>query len=178
MFIYSFCIYNIREYLCSIQVHGRYCSSTSRYLYRIYRPGLFILSQLWPIVGLGVWANFSFGGTHDESGVSIPLNASYIYGTNHKFELGIGITYAPGINIRQLPDLSISGIIGYRYQSVDGSFLVRVVYVHFLSDEGIITSAGIGLGIAFWFSMILFGINIYRLRDVNFIRTKMTVLMK
>ena len=103
--------------------------------------------------GLGVWANINFSSTRDESGVVIPLNASYVYGSNHKFELGLGITFAPNVTLHDgtnhIHDLSITGIIGYRYQPIDGGFLFRGGMVPILGDEGIIESFGLSLGIAF-----------------------------
>ena len=103
--------------------------------------------------GLGVWSNISFSSTDNESGVVIPLNASYVYGSNHKFELGLGFTIAPNVTLHDgtnhINDLTITGIIGYRYQPIDGGFLFRGGMVPVLGDEGIIESFGLSFGLAF-----------------------------
>ena len=103
--------------------------------------------------GLGVWANISFSSTDNESGVVIPLNVSYVYGSNHKFELGLGFTIAPNVTLHDgtnhVHDFTITGIIGYRYQPIDGGFLFRGGMVPVLGDEGIIESFGLSFGLAF-----------------------------
>ncbi len=106
-------------------------------------------------VGIGFWAEISYsffnGGETEvrESGVTIPVNASYLFGGNHKFELGLGFTYAPGITYSGFSDWMITALIGYRYQPIDGGFLIRAGVVPIFGDEEIFTYAGIGLGIAF-----------------------------
>ena len=99
-------------------------------------------------VGIGFWAEL-FGSGNSESGVTIPVNASYLLGGNHKFELGLGFTVAPGITYSGLSNWMITALIGYRYQPIDGGFLIRVGVVPIFGDEEIFTSAGIGLGYAF-----------------------------
>jgi len=100
-------------------------------------------------VGIGLWAQITMGSGSGKSGVTIPVNASYLYGGNHKFELGLGFTFAPDIPYSGLSDLMITALIGYRYQPIDGGFLIRAGVVPIFGDEEIFTSAGIGLGIAF-----------------------------
>ena len=100
-------------------------------------------------VGIGFWAEINFSSSRNESGVTIPVNASYLFGGNHKFELGVGFTFAPDISIRNLSDWMITAFIGYRYQPIDGVFLFRAGAVPILGDEGIIKFFGFGLGFAF-----------------------------
>ena len=103
--------------------------------------------------GLGLWASFSF--SRSESGVTIPINISYLYGYNHKFELGVGYTFAPDISLK-LGDGKITSpgtlttIIGYRYQAIDGGFLFRVGVAFYLTAKEAITGMG-GLSFGYVF---------------------------
>jgi hypothetical protein len=104
--------------------------------------------------GLGFWANLRIGG-NEESGVTIPLNISYLFGGNHKFELGLGYTLAPDISL-QLGKGTITSpgtlttIIGYRYQPIDGGFLFRIGVVYYLTAEEATTiMVGLSFGYAF-----------------------------
>ena len=100
-------------------------------------------------VGIGYWVEISFSSSSDESGITIPLNASYLFGGNHKFELGLGLTLAPGITYNELSDWIITALIGYRYQPIDGGFLIRAGLVPIFEDDGIIGFFGLGLGFSF-----------------------------
>jgi len=104
--------------------------------------------------GLGFWININFSSTKDESGVTIPVNVSYLFGGNHKLELGIGYTLAPNLSINIddewiHSDGLITAVIGYRYQPVDGGFLFKTGFVPILGDEGIIRYFGFSLGYVF-----------------------------
>ena len=100
-------------------------------------------------VGIGIWATISMGSGSGHNGVTIPVNASYLYGGNHKFELGLGFTFAPNITIEHLSDLIFTALIGYRYQPIDGGFLIRAGLVPIFGDDGIIGFFGLGLGFSF-----------------------------
>ena len=103
--------------------------------------------------GLGFWAKHIISDS-GESGVTIPINISYLFGYNHKFELGIGYTFVP--ETIKFEDITITSpgtittIIGYRYQAIDGGFLFRIGVVFFLADEGKIAGIG-GLSIGYAF---------------------------
>ena len=104
--------------------------------------------------GLGFWANLRIGGT-EESGVTIPLNISYLFGGNHKFEFGVGYTIAPDISFELGKGTitspgTLTTIIGYRYQAIDGGFLFRIGVVFYLTAEETITGMG-GLSFGYTF---------------------------
>ena len=103
--------------------------------------------------GLGFWAKNIISDS-GESGVTIPINISYLFGYNHKFELGVGYTFVPEtfkVEDRTITSPgTITTIIGYRYQAIDGGFLFRIGSVFYLVDEGTITgSGGVSFGYAF-----------------------------
>ena len=104
--------------------------------------------------GLGLWADFRIGGS-EESGVTIPMNLSYLFGGNHKFELGVGYTLAPDISLKLEKGIitspgTLTAIIGYRYQAIDGGFLFRIGVVFYLTAEEAITGmGGLSFGYAF-----------------------------
>ena len=104
--------------------------------------------------GLGVWANLS-SSSNNESGVTIPINMSYLYGYNHKLELGVGYTIAPDISLKLEKGKitspgTVTTIIGYRYQAIDGGFLFRVGVVFYLtSEEAIAGNGALSFGYAF-----------------------------
>lgn len=104
--------------------------------------------------GLGFWASIEISGTGpDKSGITIPIYAGYLYGGNHNFELGIGLTLAPGVSYEFAQEFTsdwmITTFIGYRYQPIDGGFLFRVGYAPIFGNEGMIKYGGIALGYAF-----------------------------
>ena len=104
--------------------------------------------------GLGLWANLS-SSSNSESGVTIPINMSYLYGYNHKLELGLGYTIAPDISLKLEKGKitspgTLTAIIGYRYQAIDGGFLFRVGVAFYLTTEEAITGmGGLSFGYAF-----------------------------
>ena len=103
--------------------------------------------------GLGFWAK-NLISSSGESGVTIPINMSYLYGYNHKFELGIGYTFVTEtfkVEDRTFTSPgTLTAIIGYRYQAIDGGFLFRVGVAFYLTTEEAITGmGGLSFGYAF-----------------------------
>jgi hypothetical protein len=104
--------------------------------------------------GIGFWVKIRIGGTSKgKSGVTIPVNASYLLGGNDKFELGVGFTYAPDISSHFSSDFTsdwmITTFIGYRYQPIDGGFVFRVGLGPIFGNEEVISFGGISFGYAF-----------------------------
>lgn len=88
---------------------------------------------------------FGFWGWFGDSGVVVPVGASYLFGHSHKIELGIGYTFLTGSN--KYNGLS-TALIGYRYQPIDGGFLFRVGFTPLFGDE-FEPWVGLSLGYAF-----------------------------
>jgi hypothetical protein len=89
--------------------------------------------------GFGIWVGIESGG------VVVPIDASYLFGSNHKLEIGIGFAFISG---RYDYNAASFALIGYRYQPIDGGFLIRVSFTPRFSDE-FEPWVGLGLGYAF-----------------------------
>jgi hypothetical protein len=90
--------------------------------------------------GFGIWVDIGKGGA------VVPIGASYLFGHSHKIEVGIGYAFITGSN-----NYSIgvsTGVIGYRYQPIDGGFLIRVSFTPRFDDE-VEPWVGLSLGYAF-----------------------------
>ena len=88
-------------------------------------------------------AGFGFWGWENGSGVIVPVGVCYLFGYSHKIEVGIGYAFLTG------SDNGVStGVIGYRYQPIDGGFLIRVSFTPRFDDE-VEPWVGLSLGYAF-----------------------------
>ena len=89
--------------------------------------------------GFGIWAGVGAAGT------VVPIGASYLFGSNHKLEIGIGYAF---ISNRNDYNGASFALIGYRYQPIDGGFLIRVSFTPRFTDE-LEPWVGLSLGYAF-----------------------------
>lgn len=90
--------------------------------------------------------------------LTIPLTASYLFSSdaplsNHKFEVGAGVTIISltGASYRSFGASGVIGtaIIGYRYQPVDGGVLFRADVTPFFGQGLFLVSGGISVGYTF-----------------------------
>lgn len=108
-------------------------------------------------IGLGV----AFAYTEDESDTAfaIPLTASWVNRpeSNHHLELGGGITVVAGDrqdlfdygnNDEEFSTVSMTAIVGYRYQKPDGGFLFRAAFTPVAGGGYLLPWAGISFGYA------------------------------
>jgi len=87
-------------------------------------------------------AGFGFWGWENGSGVLVPVGVCYLFGYSHKIEVGIGYAFITDNN-------SVStGVIGYRYQPIDGGFLIRVGFTPLFTNK-FEPWVGLSLGYAF-----------------------------
>ncbi len=104
---------------------------------------------------LGSGLTYSYSG--DSGGFWVSPQINYLIGSNHNFEIGIGITIPIILesNIDLYP-LCLIYRIGYRYQKEEGGLLFRIGFTPFsvLSTRGLIVQpiipwAGIAIGWTF-----------------------------
>jgi hypothetical protein len=109
-------------------------------------------------IGLGV--AFSYTEEDSDAAFAIPLTVSSVNrpASNHHLELGGGITIVAG-DRQELFDygddddenfstLSVTGIVGYRYQKPDGGFLFRATFTPVVSEGDFLPWAGVSFGYA------------------------------
>ena len=94
--------------------------------------------------GFGVW------GWMGDSGIIVPVDASYLSGSNHKLELGIGYVFITGNNsLDNLSNGAFTTLIGYRYQPIDGGFVFRIGFTPLRGAKKMEPWVGLSLGYAF-----------------------------
>jgi len=95
-------------------------------------------------VGFGYWTWWG------DSGVIVPVDASYLLGINHKLELGIGYAIITGqASGNNLSNGAFAGLIGYRYQPIDGGFIFRIGFTPLFGAKKMESWGGLSLGYAF-----------------------------
>ncbi|MFO8233263.1 MAG: hypothetical protein R6U20_11415 [Longimonas sp.] len=102
---------------------------------------------------LGAMRAGAFGVTF----TNIPLTASYLWGTNHNLEVGLGAMYlgvsldTEGDDFGGISDDTVAGtaIIGYRYQPTDGGIIFRAGITPAFGDFGIVPWGGLSVGYSF-----------------------------
>lgn len=100
----------------------------------------------------------AFGVSASDAGamaVGVPVTGSYFIGeNNHRLELGAGILYlsaavGSGDFSGSGSAVAPTGIIGYRYQPVDGGFFFKAGFTPFVYNNQFIPYGGISLGYTF-----------------------------
>jgi hypothetical protein len=94
-------------------------------------------------------AGFGFWGSWGKSGFVVPVEASYLLGSNHKLELGIGYCFITGRGGGKFSNGAFTALIGYRYQPIDGGFLIRVGFTPLFTANKFEPWVGLSLGGAF-----------------------------
>ena len=95
-------------------------------------------------------AGFGFWGWLGKSGNVVPVEASYLLGSNHKLELGIGYSFFTGKSTgNEFSNGAFTALIGYRYQPIDGGFLIRAGYTPLFSANKYESWVGLSLGYSF-----------------------------
>ncbi len=108
-------------------------------------------------VGLGV--AFTYTEDDSDAAFSIPLTVSSVNrpASNHHLELGGGITIVAGDrqelfdygdDDEEFSTVSITGIVGYRYQKPEGGFLFRAAFTPVAGGGYILPWAGVSFGYA------------------------------
>jgi hypothetical protein len=93
--------------------------------------------------GFGIW------GWEGKTGIVVPVEASYLLGINHKLELGIGYAIVTGSSGHNLSNGGFTGLIGYRYQPIDGGFVFRIGFTPHFGTKEMEPWVGMSLGYAF-----------------------------
>jgi len=102
---------------------------------------------------LGAMRAGAFGLTF----TNIPVSASYLLGTNHNLELGLGAMYmgvdldSQGDSFSGISDDTVAGTatIGYRYQATDGGIIFRAGITPAFGQFGIVPWGGLSVGYSF-----------------------------
>lgn len=108
-------------------------------------------------VGLGV--AFTYTEDDSDAAFAIPMTVSWVNrpASNHHLELGGGITVVAGDrqdlfdygnNDEEFSTVSMTGIVGYRYQKPDGGFLFRAAFTPVAGGGYILPWAGVSFGYA------------------------------
>ena len=108
-------------------------------------------------VGLGV--AFTYTEDDSDAAFAIPLTTSWVNRpeSKHHLELGGGLTLVAGDrqelfdygdDDEEFSTLSITGIVGYRYQKPDGGFLFRAAFTPVAGGGYILPWAGVSFGYA------------------------------
>lgn len=124
------------------------------------------VSALHMRVGFGSWSGDDLFGAGESEIVSVPLTLSHLRGTgNHHLESGGGLTLGNRKFTSAFDEsttssgfVTLTGLVGYRYQKPSGGLIVRALFTPLFGlgeedkaypDRGFTPSVGFSLGYAF-----------------------------